>query len=210
MTGVSIDQWRGNIGVFHRKKVPTKSFRVCNNVNFYPIGFLSNIFQSLRKPFELLFNLVLLFAYCSMVVILFPILFIAQASIIFTLIPDILICPSVSYFNFLQPFQVFLGIQILPLAISLIITRSFSFFKKLSKNTKNILFFIFVLQILLFISGTVEINPGPIQRKKMNLSFAVWNVDSRPARDYARVPLIESLQATYGFDMFGVCESSLK
>ena len=41
------------------------------------------------------------------------------------------------------------------------------------------------------------------------MSFAVWNLDSLPARDYARIPLIESFQATYKFDVFGICESAL-
>ena len=69
------------------------------------------------------------------------------------------------------------------------------------------MFFIFVIQILLIISGSVEINPGPHVSKL--LSFAVWNLDGLPARDFARIPLIESFQATYDFDMFGVCESML-
>ena len=34
-------------------------------------------------------------------------------------------------------------------------------------------------------------------------------MDSLPARDYARIPLIESFHATYDFDLFGVCESFL-
>ena len=34
-------------------------------------------------------------------------------------------------------------------------------------------------------------------------------MDSIPARDYARIPLIETFQATYDFDIFGVCESLL-
>ena len=60
----------------------------------------------------------------------------------------------------------------------------------------------------LIISGEVEVNPGPVT-KKTKLSFAVWNLDSLPARDFARIPLIESFQATYEFDIFGVCESLL-
>ena len=71
---------------------------------------------------------------------------------------------------------------------------------------KNISFFLIVLISLLIISGSVEKNPGP---DKSHLSFAVWNLDSIPAREYARIPLIETLQATYSFDLFGVCESSL-
>ena len=66
-----------------------------------------------------------------------------------------------------------------------------------------------MLQILLIISGSVELNPGPDMSKKSNFSFAVWNLDSLPARDFARIPLIEKLENTYNFDMFGVCESML-
>ena len=70
------------------------------------------------------------------------------------------------------------------------------------------MFFIIVMKSLLILSGTVEINPGPVT-KKTSLSFAVWNLDSIPGRDYARIPLIESFQATYEFHIFGVCESLL-
>ena len=65
------------------------------------------------------------------------------------------------------------------------------------------------MQTLLLISGKVEPNPGPNTSMKCNLSFAVWNLDSLPARDFARIPLIEALQSIYDFDMFGVCESML-
>ena len=37
----------------------------------------------------------------------------------------------------------------------------------------------------------------------------MWNLDSIPARDYARIPLLETFQSTYNFDIFGVCESLL-
>ena len=70
-------------------------------------------------------------------------------------------------------------------------------------------FFCLVLQILLVISGSVEVNPGPTNPKLKNLSFAVWNLDSLPARDFARIPVIESFQSTYDFDLFGICESML-
>ena len=83
-----------------------------------------------------------------------------------------------------------------------------SLFKNLlSEKTKNIFFFVIVLQILLFISRSVEINPGPPFPKEKELSFAVWNLDSLPARDFARIPLIETLQSTYDFVIFGMCES---
>ena len=54
----------------------------------------------------------------------------------------------------------------------------------------------------------MELNPGPLTSNK-SLSFAVWNLDSLPARDFARIPLIEGLLNSHDFDMFGVCESML-
>ena len=70
----------------------------------------------------------------------------------------------------------------------------------------NFAFLLLVSSMLLIMAG-IESNPGP--QSKKNLSFAVWNLDSLPARDYARIPLIESFQAEYKFDMFGVVESAL-
>ena len=85
-----------------------------------------------------------------------------------------------------------------------------SYFRKLlPKGIENFVFFLIVLQILLVLSGTIELNPGPDKIKKTKLSFAVWNLDSIPAHDYARITLIETFQSTYNFDIFGVCESFL-
>ena len=42
-----------------------------------------------------------------------------------------------------------------------------------------------------------------------NLSFAVWNLDSIPARGYAKIPLIKAFQGTRKFDVFWMCESLL-
>ena len=75
--------------------------------------------------------------------------------------------------------------------------------------TKNIHFILTVLKDLLLSSGSVESNPGPNENRRNTLSFAMWNLDSLPARDYSRIPVIESLQAVHNFDLFAVCESSL-
>ena len=209
MTGISIEQWRGNIGIFYRKKVTRKSLTDSKNVNPFLIEYIGNFVKLLGEPVKFIFSLLLLFSYCSMVVILFPALFIARITLTFVFLNDIIAHHNPSCYRFLQPIQIFIGINRIPSILSFKIASSISFFNKISKSVKNIIFYIFVLQTLLLISGTVEINPGPIQAKKSNLSFAVWNLDSLPARDYARIPLIESFQASYDFDIFGVCESSL-
>ena len=107
MTGVDIEQWRGNIGVFHRKKVATKSLKVCNNQVIFSTESLSNLLGILSKPFELLFTLLLLFSYCTMVVFLFPILFTTHVNMIFILGCDIEKQQNKSYFSLINSFQIF-------------------------------------------------------------------------------------------------------
>ena len=70
--------------------------------------------------------------------------------------------------------------------------RHFVLLLNISDKIKNILFFVLVLLALLVTSGSVHVNPGPPSTVK-KLSFAIWNLDSLPARNFARIPLIESL-----------------
>ena len=101
-------------------------------------------------------------------------------------------------------------ITVIPNSMQSTLNVSVSYFRKsISLEAKNFAFYLMVLQTLLFLSGTVELNPGPVKSKVTNLSFAVWNLDSIPARNYARIPLIETFQSIYNFDIFGICESLL-
>ena len=74
---------------------------------------------------------------------------------------------------------------------------------------KNILFYSQVILMLVISSGSVKTNPGPNTNSQNRLSFAMWNLDSLPSRDYSRIPVVESLQAVHNFDIFAVCKSSL-
>ena len=81
--------------------------------------------------------------------------------------------------------------------------------KKIFCLTTNNSHFACIVMLLLLISfGCIETDPGPNTGTR-TLSFAVWNLDSLPARNFARIPFIESLQDLYKFDFFAVCESSL-
>lgn len=62
--------------------------------------------------------------------------------------------------------------------------------------------FSIVNRSLLIRSGNVESNPGPPPRL---LSFATWNIDSLTPKKH----FIDSLQSTYDFDLFGICETYL-
>ena len=105
----------------------------------------------------------------------------------------------------LYPVQSFLSVNIISKLVAYTIKCALSFYKKpVPGDVKNIVFFIIVIETLLILSGAFEVNPWSRKKtKKTNLLFAVWNLDSNPARDYARTPLIESFQAIYELDIFG-------
>ena len=210
MMGVSLSQWRFNIGTFN---LISSGKKTCGKINVkspWGEGIL-NMCLSLAGavPLKLFFGLSTVFAYCFMILSLLCLSLIVYPYIkIFcdTLAPGRLpICTFAKYFVY-----VFSKIISIPYFISVSIRYMASLSKRhFSDKAKNTCFFIIVLQILLLISGSVEINPGPNASKTKNLSFAIWNLDSLPARDFARIPLIETLQCTYDFDIFGVCESML-
>ena len=195
--GVNIEQWRGSIGRFNTHKnsqrAPTvrcKSFLISTYLKKYLNFFKTHLFLA----FSLFYSIILLFGFSCMAFTL---------TVLITLIRL-----GFAYVTFSDP--VFSSED-----ISLTLYLVFSFPRFISSFTRtlvinpiknNIAFQLLVLGMLLIIAG-IESNPGPISKK--NLSFAVWNLDSLPAHDYARIPLIESLQAEYKFDIFGVCESAL-
>ena len=60
--------------------------------------------------------------------------------------------------------------------------------------------------MLLIIAG-IEQNHGP--KPPPRLSVATFNIDSLLARDGCKLAAIESIDSTYKFDLFGVCETYL-
>ena len=197
MTGVSTEQWRGTIGCFNvlRKHFKTHStgcepFLLFSKLNDFLYPFKINFLLFL----SIIHGVLILFGFSFMVIIMLPCFSIVHLSLCFFLFPHTI--PSLSGFSF-------------SLFIVFSLPKSVSFLTKklllLTIDMNNCAFFLCVLNILLIMAG-IESNPGPISKK--NLSFAVWNLDSLPARDYARIPLIESFQAAYNFDIFGICESA--
>ena len=197
MTGVSIEQWRGSIGRFNHLRTcqhapidRCKHFLIFTTVAQY-LEFLKD---HLIFTLTLIHSITILFAFSLMTIILLLLTAFAM--------------------------PVLWTIQDLPFSsgnASLVLCMVFSFPQQISLPLKNLsrmldplvtnaAFFLLVLSLLLIIAG-IETNPGPNSNK--NLAFAVWNLDSLPARDFARIPLLESFQAEYKFDILGVCESAL-
>ena len=212
--GISLECWRGSIGLFHGKLIShTKSSNYPNYGDFIMKKEFLTLWSQLAYslPVRLIIGLAMLFCYCTMIVTLVPLVllfYLLCETFHNAIIPDG--CPFLfcnAPFIILYAFSI---ITVIPNSMQSTLNVSVSYFRKsISLEAKNFAFYLMVLQTLLFLSGTVELNPGPVKSKVTNLSFAVWNLDSIPARNYARIPLIETFQSTYNFDIFGVCESLL-
>ena len=121
-------------------------------------------------------------------------------------------------------FLVFLPVIIFFAASLVFYLSSVSFIQFLSRQSRKFLhthsslsekyflflfsFFSLVIQLLLIISGSVHVNPGPPALRN-KISFCCWNIDSLLARDRAKISLIEGLQSVHNFDIFVICESYL-
>ena len=194
MFGVDIVHWRASIGSFNVLKTSVK-FPKTDEMNMF------NEFNTFLKPFKEFFILFLKSLHCLILLFGFSLLTVVCFSIFSTLHLGL---------SFLLPQLVSTLTLSSTLHLVFFVPRGISIFIKHSLLIlipfKNLAFLLIVISTLLILAG-VEVNPGPTSPKK--LSFAVWNLDSLPARDFARIPLIEAFQAQQNLDFFGICESAL-
>ena len=195
---VSVTAWRQRIGCFYCFKI-SKSRTVSKPSSF--LSALSSWFSRLS-----------IFEYLPIRVILgFALLFLYSAVILLSFIWVLLYHEIVSNFLYIFSNCDFYYYFVAYYSTSTVFPMSILLAKKVFAcfSFNNFHFVLFVLSILLVSSGSVETNPGPKPDIKNYLSFAMWNLDSLPARDYSRISVIESLQAVHDFDLFAICESSL-
>ena len=166
MTGVSIEQWRGSIGLFD-KKTTKQYFKGSSDFSGL---FMTSCFKFLcllKIPLVLLLNLLLIFSYCTMIVMLFPI----QLSL-YICMDFFIACKIHSDNEFYQLFlisvQIFLDINKIPKNVSHLIKYCILLYKSFPKTLKNAFFYMIVLKILLIIAG-IEVNPGPILSLKKKI-----------------------------------------
>ena len=116
MTGVSVSAWPAGIGLFNRKIICKNIVKGSKN---YDCPFIVDHFHTsmnlLGKPFEILFSLLLLFSYCTMVVTLIPIF---TAVYLYKDIINFIYFTRyyhpLNYNIFLHPIQIFLWINLIP------------------------------------------------------------------------------------------------
>ena len=71
-------------------------------------------------------------------------------------------------------------------------------------------YFVCCVILTLFISGDVELNPGPKNTKSSSyFSLCHWNLNSLLARDFSKLPLIEAYNTHHNFDMICLSKTYL-
>ena len=133
MTGVSIEQWRGSIGLFDRKTFSKKYFKGNNDFNGLFMASCLKLLCLLKLPFGFFLNLLLIFSYCTMIVTLFPI----QLSLYIGM--DYFIARKIHSDNefyklLLISVQIFLDINKIPRNVSYLIKYCFLLYKSFPKT----------------------------------------------------------------------------
>ena len=111
MTGGSIEQWRGNIGIFDWRNVSKKLVQKRNTTSSFLItDILCGKLDLLRVPMKICCGLIFLFLYCATIVILLPILMMISIFLDFLLNP----ADGPQSLQISTPFKIFLVIHKLP------------------------------------------------------------------------------------------------
>ena len=170
--GVSLCQWRISIGMYNVKY----SYKKLGKINHPNSSVFFFNFLRFLCPLTvgILFGLVIIFTYSFMVIFFLSLFFIAYLFLF--LLCDINsrnVCPFKNYFVW-----AFIKITRVPYFISRSGPSILSFFMSHPPGKiMNILFYLLVLQTLLILSGSIEVNPWP-QVSIRKPSFAVWNLDN--------------------------------
>ena len=170
---ISIRQWREKIGIFNSYKFKT-SFKSDNS------SFLGNLFPNKLILFIFLCYIYDLFNYCFC----FPTEILHCLLIIF--ITD---NRTISIFNLLNPvfgFYQNFKIQLIKTSYFLQYVLILNYLIELFLN-------------LLLTHGDIEANPGPRGKHSQYFSFCHWNLNSLPAHDYEKFPLLEAFNTLHKF-----------
>ena len=205
---VNIIIWRQRIGTFNciklskSEKGTSYSFHSFLSGLFFVFWYLLKFTHDLL-PLKLICGVFSIFFYCNLI------LFFSTLVLFYKFLINLVYHLCRGRVSICYGTDLALPFFITVISLSRMMTRKSAISLFLSFFISNLKFILRILQILLISSGSVEINPGPDDNKQNILSFAMWNLDSLPARDFSRVPVIESLQAVHNFDLFAICESSL-
>ena len=67
----------------------------------------------------------------------------------------------------------------------------------------------FVIKDFLIRCGDIEVNPGPVDPKKQQLTISHWNLNGIAANNFAKISLLEAYNAVHDFDVTCISETFL-
>ena len=183
---IDIGQWRASIGNFNSNQC------ILHGKNGSSINFVGNLFIYRLEVFIFIYHLFeLLFDYSD-----YPT----------NVLKCILFCFLISNDN--------ITVQVFNLLSSSTIPDKK--FKNLLKRMLYILqyfmsvkYFIEIFLNLFLQHGDIETNPGPRTYHSQYFSFCHWNLNSLPAHNYSKVPLLQAFNALHKFDLICLSESYL-
>ena len=167
MTGVNIDHWRGNIGLFHAVRVPRNKHRgQSGNENFSILSSLVYLIWYLCRPLEILVWIFLLFSYCFMFVICFPLYLIMFYTLGYSMHIALLKADrNEDGILGRSLISALFAVLSLPERMVQKVTFARCLLIDMPIMYRNALFYLFILKILLIMSG-IEINPGPLNLRE--------------------------------------------
>ena len=65
------------------------------------------------------------------------------------------------------------------------------------------------ISILIYLSGDIETNPGPVTNFSQGFKICHWNLNSIPTDNFVKVPLIEVYALTHNLDIICLSETFL-
>ena len=94
----------------------------------------------------------------------------------------------------------------------LIILMLYHFFKTIFTVFNNVMhqrsFFIFQpsfymwhISILIYLSGDIEINPGPVTNYSQGFKICHWNLNSLPTDNFIKIPLLAAYAISHKIDI---------
>ena len=70
-------------------------------------------------------------------------------------------------------------------------------------------FYIWHVGTMIFLSGDIEKNPGPIINYAQGFKICHWNLNSIPTDNFVKIPILEAYATTHNFDLICLTETFL-
>ena len=90
---------------------------------------------------------------------------------------------------------------------SIIVTHRWSL--NASHFSFQISFYLWHINTLIYLSGDIETNPGPISNYVHGLKICHWNLNSIETDNFVKIPLLEAYAITHNFDVVCLHETFL-